>query len=184
MSQLVATKRMFEEEGVTLRDGTEVMLRLTRPDDVPRLHRHFARLSAESVFMRYLSHAKDLAEAEAQALAEMDLTTGLALAAVVVESGEEEIIAVASYSIIAPGAAEPAIEVEDRFQGHGLGTLLVQRLTAYALAHGIHTFDATVHAYNASILNFIQRSGLPVERHLDTGVYDIRVWLEPESTAG
>jgi acetyltransferase len=184
MSQVALAGYRLEEEAVVLRGGTEVIIRPLRPGDEPRLHRHFARLSADSVFMRYLSQAKELAEAEAHALAEMDAAHGLALAAVLVESGEEEIIAVASYSIITPGAAEPAIEVEDRFQGQGLGMFMVQRLTAYAVAHGIHAFDATVHAYNASILNFIQRSGLPVERHLDTGVYDIRVWLEPESAAG
>jgi acetyltransferase len=184
VSQVALAGYRLEEEAVVLRGGTEVIVRPLRPGDEPRLHRHFARLSADSIFMRYLSQAKELAEAEAHALAEMDAAHGLALAAVLVESGQEEIIAVGSYSIIVPGIAEPAIEVEDRFQGQGLGRLMLQRLTTYALSHGIRAFEATVHAYNAAILDFIKRSGLPVERHLDTGIYDIRVWLEPKSATG
>jgi hypothetical protein len=111
-----------------------VILRPLRPDDKPRLHRHFARLSAESVFMCYLSRAKELAQAEAHALADMDAAHGPALATVLVESGEEEVIAVASYSVIVRGIAEPA----PLLRGLLCLSMCLPNLPNYRILPGVH----------------------------------------------
>ena len=167
-------------ETVRLRDGTPVIVRPIRPDDAPLLQALHARLSAESVFLRFLEQRKALTDQDAQRLATVDYRATMALVATREENGAEEIIGVARYAAVDPGRperAEAAIVVEDAFQGRGLGTILVDRLVRYARNHGVQAFVASVHYSNSEIMHFIQRSGLPAEKHLESGVWEITIHL-------
>jgi GNAT superfamily N-acetyltransferase len=171
----------FEPETVTLRDGTSVALRAIRPDDAPRLQAGFARLSRESIYLRFLDQRNALSDREAQRLASVDYHSTMAIVAVVEEQGEEHIIGVGRYATVGPGdpgAAEAAVTVIDDYQRRGLGSVLVDRIVRYARAHGIHTFLAAVHYSNAGILHFIDSSRLPTKRRLESGAWEIRVDLD------
>ncbi len=173
----------YPPEVVTLRDGTPVTIRAIRPDDAPRLQALHARLSAESIFLRFLGQLKTLPLEEAQRLAHVDYEKSMALVATPGQDGEEPIIGVARYAAsnqAEPDAAEAAIVVDDAFQGRGLGSLLLDRLVKYARAHGIRYFLATVYHSNAEIMRFIQRSGLPSEKRREAGVWEVRVRLDTE----
>ncbi len=92
----------------------------------------------------------------------------------------ERIVAVARYAIDEKDelhAADVAVVVEDAYQGRGLGTKMVLRLAEYAMKQGVRAFRATVRHDNYPILNFIRRTGLPTEKTLDAGVWDILVRL-------
>jgi GNAT superfamily N-acetyltransferase len=171
----------YPPEAVTLRDGAPVTIRAIQPDDAPRLQALHARLSAESIFLRFLGQLKTLPPEEAQRLARVDYEKSMALVATHGQAGEEPIIGVARYAAsnpAEPDAAEAAIVVEDAFQGRGLGSLLLDRLMKYARAHGVRYFLATVHHSNAEIMRFIERSGLPVEKRREAGVWEVRVRLD------
>ncbi|MBI4772013.1 MAG: GNAT family N-acetyltransferase [Chloroflexi bacterium] len=171
----------FPPEFCTLRDGTVVTVRPIRPDDAPRLQATFSRLSEESIFLRFLDHRKALPDAEARQLAALDYHSRMALVAVVEEQGQETVIGVARYAVAdptRPDIAEAAVTVEDRFQGWGLGLLLTGRLAAYARSHGITTWLAEVSVENNRMIQFIRRSGLPVKRKLESGVWVLQVSLE------
>lgn len=170
-------------EPITLRDGTTVTIRPIRPDDAPRLQALFYRLSPESIALRFLGHRKELPYEQAKQFATVDYHKRMALVATREQGGEEHIIAVARYAVDPVGQtdfAEAAIVVEDEYQKRGLGTLLLIRLVEYARQHGIHAFTATVRHDNVQIMRFIRKSGLPTERKLGAGVWEIVVKLEPE----
>ncbi len=167
-------------ETVTLRDGTPVTLRSIRPGDAPRLQALHSRLSPETRFLRFLSLHPVLTQEEAERLANVDYQSRMAIVATHEGEGEEVIIGVARYSVTSaerPEEAEPAVVVEDSYQGRGLGTLLVNRLVAYARAHGIRVFTAEISAQNDQMLRFIHRSGVPVEKHLEGGSWAIRMHI-------
>jgi RimJ/RimL family protein N-acetyltransferase len=82
-----------------------------------------------------------------------------------------------------PGQAEAAVVVEDRFQGMGVGTILVDRLLDYARTHGVRAFVAEVSHENDRMLAFIRHSGLPFERKFEEGVWQIHVHISPEPPA-
>ncbi len=169
---------------VTLRDGTAVTIRPIRPDDAPRLQALFDRLSPESIAFRFLGQPKELPYEQARRLANVDYRKRMALVATREQGSEEHIIAVARYAVDPagqPDLAEAAIVVEDEYQKRGLGTLLLSRLVAYAQAHGIRTFMATVRQDNIQIMRFVRHSGLPAESTLEAGVWEIVVKLEPEA---
>ncbi len=165
-------------ETVTLHDGSEVTLRPIRPDDAPRLQALHSRLSPEAIYLRFLGARSTLSNQEAERLANVDYQSWMALVAARTENGEEALVGVARYAATGPerpGEAEVAIVVEDKYQGLGLGTILMDRLLAYARAHGIRTFFAEINAENDRILHFIRRSGLPAEKRLRDGI--LEVWV-------
>jgi L-amino acid N-acyltransferase YncA len=65
--------------------------------------------------------------------------------------------------------------VADDLQQHGLGTLLLGRLLAYARTQGLSTWVAEINAQNARMLRFIQRGGLPTTRRLESGSWQVRI---------
>ena len=114
----------------------------------------------------------------------MDYQTRMALVATLDQGGEAQIVAVARYAVIptaGPGLAETAIVVEDRYQGLGLGTILLKRLVAYARRHGISTLLAMVRQENARITRFIRHSGLPVESRVKFGVWEMKKKLQAKA---
>lgn len=174
-------------ELVTLRDGTRVELRPIRPDDAERLQGLFGRLSPESIYLRFLERRKQLTVDQAVQFATVNYDTTMAIVAVLAEDPKDpKIIGVARYGV-EPGqtarVAEAAVVVEDAFQNRGLGTLLLQRLLDYAREHDMQALQATIHQNNAKILHFIQKGGLPTERRLAGGVWEVQVTVNPEDAA-
>jgi RimJ/RimL family protein N-acetyltransferase len=170
-----------QAEIVVLRDGTPVAIRPIRTDDGPRLQALFGRLSPESIYLRFLGQPKELPDDQAQRLANLDYRTQMAFVGTLVEDGREEIVGVARYAQVprmGSDAAEAGVVVEDRYQRLGLGTMLLQRLADYARSQGIRAFVASIHHSNTRILRFIRRSGLPVDRRIESGLWEIRVSLE------
>lgn len=177
------TNPVTATEWVRLRSEQLVGFRPIRPDDAPKLQSLFERLSPESVFLRFLGSRKTLTAQDAERLANVDYDRRMAFVATLDEGPEEILIGVARYSAVAdsePLEAEAAIIVEDSYQSQGLGTLMLERLSAYARQHGVHRFWAAVHHSNDRILRFLRHSGLPLEMNLDDGVWDIHVSLDPE----
>jgi len=167
-------------ETLALPDGTSLTLRAIQPDDASRLQALHARLSHETIYLRFLSMQLNLSDAEAHRLAMVNYQTTMALVAVNEDHGAEVIRGVARYAASerAPTEAEAAIVIEDAYQGQGLGTILLDRLLAYARSHGIRTFVAEINAENERMMHFVRRSGLPVVKRMAEGVWEIRVKLE------
>lgn len=174
-------------ESVVLRDGTNIEIRPVRPDDAVRLQGLFGRLSAESIYFRFLEPRKQLPLDQAIRFATVNYRTSMAIVAVLDgDSDDPKIIGVARYGV-EPGqedlVAEAAIVVEDAFQNRGLGTQLLKRLLEYARTQGIEALQATIHQNNAKILRFIKKGGLPTERRLAGGVWEIEVKVNPAGEA-
>lgn len=163
---------------MNLKDGTSVTLRPVAPEDAPRLQALHSRLSTESRYMRFFSVRADLPPEQARQLAVLDYHTRMAFVATHVQDGEEQIIGVARYAVsnpAKPNEAEAAIVVEDRYQGRGIGTILLARLLEYARRHGIEYFCANVDSMNTTMLQMIQRIKMTTEMKLNSGVWDIRI---------
>lgn len=165
-------------DNVRLDDGTLVTIRPIRPDDAPRLQAFHTRLSPESIYMRFLEAHPVLFDAEARRFTTVDYENRMALVATREEQDQELILGVARYDTFGPNRpdeAEMAIVVEDAYQGHGLGLALLDHLLAYARQHGVRIFVAEVSSENDRMLHFVQRSGLPTEKRLVDGTWELRV---------
>jgi RimJ/RimL family protein N-acetyltransferase len=156
---------------VTLRDGTALTLRPLQPDDMHLLWQMHQRVSATSLYYRYL-HAHNPSPAELAQICDLKREEGGALVAT---SGriQKQIVALAYYLVDKrqPTTAGVAFLVEDRYQGRGLGKLLLHELSRHAREHGVTTFEAAVHPSNTAMLRIIRKSGLP---QVQTTSYELR----------
>ncbi len=174
----MATAQARIHQQTTLRDGTVVTIRPIRPDDASRLQAFHARLSAETIYWRYLGPHPVLSTAEVQRLTNVDGENRVAVVATRTEQYQEDILGVTRYERLVTGRADEAefaIVVEDRFQRRGVGTLLWNHLTAQARAHGVRLLVAVVHPQNYPMLSFMRHSGLKMDIQQYGGVMTVRV---------
>ena len=133
-----------------LRDGSKVLIRQVRSADAPLLADGFARLSARSRQMRFLTPKKELSPAELRYFTDVDHHDHEALGAL--DHADGRGVGIARYVRDAddPQAAEIAVTIVDDWQGRGLGTELLAQLSGRA-REGIRRFTALVAADNPAM---------------------------------
>lgn len=159
------------ELDVVLRDGEVVHVRPITPEDGDRLVRFFERLGPESRYYRFFRVKKELEPEEVEYFTHVDYRDRMAL--IVLDDGE--MVAVARYDRLEddPTAAEVAFAVADDQQGRGIGTELLQLLTAHARRQGIDKFRAFVLPENVQMMRLFRNSGYELTRTLDDGIYEV-----------
>ena len=175
---------LLDPETVTLKDGTQVIIRPIHPDDAEDLQATFQRLSMESIYLRFLSFKKVLADEEAHYLATVDYISRMAFVAIYKENGHEIVVGVSRYALLDqddPEMAESAVVVTDEYQGRGLGKQLLRRLVNYARARGIHYLRGNMQIGNNRMLGLVKRSGLPHQTRYVDGIWEVNIDIsQPE----
>ncbi len=159
---------------VILRDGSGVLIRPVRSTDAPLLADGFTRLGATSRWLRFLTPKKELSPAELRYLTDVDHHDHEALGAL--DQGDGRGIGIARYirSADDPHAADIAVTIVDDWQGRGLGTELMARLSDRALDEGIHRFTALVSAENVVVGRLLRKMCASlVSRESSTLEYEI-----------
>jgi RimJ/RimL family protein N-acetyltransferase len=168
---------------VVLRDGSKVLIRQVQRADAPLLADGFARLSAQSRQMRFLTRKKELTPAELRYLTDVDHHHHEALGALNHADGRG--VGIARYVRDAgdPQAAEIAVTIADDWQGRGLGTEMLAQLTGRARSEGIHRFTALVSADNAAMAVLLRNMGADlVGRGPGTVEYKITLAAQEEDS--
>ncbi len=128
--------------------GDEIAVRPVRPDDAERLRVAFGHLGALTRLRRFLVPIDHLTSHQIGYLTHVDHVDHEAILALDGRTGEG--IGVARYvrDPADPRRARVAAVVVDGWQGRGVGTVLVEHLSAHARAHGIETFTGATVAGN------------------------------------
>jgi GNAT superfamily N-acetyltransferase len=142
---------------IALGDGSRVRIRQGHRSDRDLLLRGFGRLSPQSRYRRFLAPMAELNEQTVRYLTAIDHHDHEAMVALDEETGEG--IGVARYVRHSErrDAAELAVTVADDWQGRGVGTLLVEVLSARAREEGIRSFTALMLADNADMMDVLSR---------------------------
>ena len=162
-----------------LTDGTPVHVRPIRPDDGEDLVAFHSRLSSQTVYRRFFTPHPVLQPAEVERFTTIDYRDRFALIALV----DGVMAAVARFDRHPDTTqAEVAFLVEDRHQGRGLGTLLLELLAAAARERGIRRFEADTLLENAAMQSVFRDAGFPLERTFDAGVASVSFPVEETAT--
>jgi RimJ/RimL family protein N-acetyltransferase len=169
-----AVSRTAGRGQVVLRDGAAVLIRPVRSTDAPLLADGFSRLSERSRRMRFLGRKTTLTEADLRYYTDVDHHDHEALGALDHVRGGGVGIARYVRDRENPDAAEIAVTIVDDWQGRGLGTELLARLSGRAREEGIRRFTAVVADGNAAAAGLLRNSGASlVHRGSGVVIYEI-----------
>ncbi|MCW2706782.1 MAG: CoA-binding domain protein [Frankiales bacterium] len=158
------------EADAVLSDGGTVRIRPISPDDAPRLQEMHARLSPDTVYMRFFTMVRTLSDRELARLTNVDHQHRVAFVAVL----RDEIIGVVRFDRLGRTTdAEVAVVVEDAHQGRGLGPLLLEHLAAAGEDRGIERFVASVLPTNRKMIHVFRSAGYVVERQFADGLVEL-----------
>ncbi|WP_062429524.1 GNAT family N-acetyltransferase [Herbidospora daliensis] len=154
-------------------DGIELVTRPMTLDDAQGVREMHERCSPESLRSRYFGPVPRLSDAVMRLFTNPErgvtLVTHLA--------GEPgRVVAMTNLMDLGAGEAEVAMLVEDRWQGRGLGRVLMRCAVALAPSRRARVITASVYATNARMLAILEGAG--AEKPSMTGlVLDVRLPL-------
>ena len=112
-----------------LSSGTLLNVRFVEPRDAERLQNYFRSFTTRSRYNRFLGAVSELSAIELEHFVHPGEDDGFSVIATVVVDGFETIVGEARCAINASTAtAEFALSIEDRWQGHGVGSALLRNL--------------------------------------------------------
>ena len=173
-------------ESVRLRDGSQVMVRPVEPGDREAIRASFERLGPDSRYKRFLSPIDELTERQLDYLTEVDHHDHEALVAIDDDGAEGERLGlgVARYVRLEPDGprAEVAVAVIDDWQGRGLGSALLGRLSERAREDGVEVFTAAVLTENQAVAELLGRLGSTTTHHAGAGQMELEIELEGDDS--
>src|SRR5664279_4267861 len=123
-----------------LRNGTTVLIRPIRDDDVELERRFIEDLSPESSRFRFLGEIKSPSDEFLKQLTHLDHASEIAFVALLADGAEKREIGVSRYSARTDGlSCECAVAVSDEWHNQGLATVLMQHLIDVARQHGVQS---------------------------------------------
>jgi RimJ/RimL family protein N-acetyltransferase len=145
---------------VTLKNGSEVLIRRARPEDFRILFAMFSSLSDDTMFRRFLRSQKELTEADVQDMLRLDDRNATSLIAVVRTDDVEQAVGEARYVTNSSGElAEAAVVIADEWQNLGLATALFTELLAEAKRAGLSKLIAYFDSENSPVIHLGQKFG-------------------------
>ncbi|NUR70000.1 MAG: GNAT family N-acetyltransferase [Hamadaea sp.] len=141
-----------------------------------------ARFSERTRYLRYFSPYPRIPARDLDRFVNVDHRDREAIVVLHGRSdGSSEIIAVGRYERLGPQApdAEVAFVVADAYQGRGIGSVLLEHLTASAEPAGITRFVAEVLPENGAMLRVFADAGYQVNREYADGVVHLTFPIAP-----
>jgi succinyl-CoA synthetase alpha subunit/GNAT superfamily N-acetyltransferase len=162
-----------ESGRIILRDGSTATVRIANIDDTPAVVDFFHRLSPESRQQRFFSACEPSREFVRSLCDSSNPNAKLTLVVTRRAGQAETVVAVGSYMAAGEKSAEVAFAVEDRLQGQGLGTQLLERLALLATRVGIVRFWAVTQMDNRGMIEVFRHSGYPLQEKVDRGYLEL-----------
>ena len=168
-----------ESGRLILRDGTTATIRVAQPIDKEAMAKFFALLSQESNVYRFFSGSRPNDKLIESFCDNADPRARLTLVVTRLMEKNLDIIAAGSYMACDQATAE----IGDRFQGKGIGTLLLERLALVAVMNGFRRFSAATMAENGRMLDVFRDSGFGLHTKTTDGYIEIDLSVIPSEAS-
>jgi RimJ/RimL family protein N-acetyltransferase len=143
-----------------LRTGEAVAVRFVEPRDAEALQDYFRSLSVRSRYNRFLGAMSELSPTELDHFIRAGERDRFSVIAVMTIDGVETIVGEARYGFEAGTASfEFGVSIDDRWQGHGIGTALLRNLECRAAAFGARRLFGDTLRSNDVMIGLARKSG-------------------------
>jgi acyl-CoA hydrolase/RimJ/RimL family protein N-acetyltransferase len=161
--QTLMSRTAYPEEAVkevTLKNGTQVIIRPAKASDVRGLQDIFYRMTPQDVYTRFFTGLKSLSVSRAEHLCNVDYEKEMAFVATIGRLEDEQIIGSSCY-VVNPttNMADVAYMIKPEWKGSGLGSALQQRMVEYAKSKGLRGFTADILSENKAMLTLAKKCG-------------------------
>jgi acetyl coenzyme A synthetase (ADP forming)-like protein len=165
---------------VVLSDGSTARIRCVTVEDGPAVTALHARLSPETVRLRYFAAHPHLSDGElARLVGEVEPDH-----VVLVAERGGQLIGIAQYDRIPDSdVAEVAFVVDDAHQGFGVGTLLLEYLASEGRRNGLKRFAADILLENNLMVQVFRDAGFAQRSALEAGVIRVVMDIAPTGEA-
>ncbi len=168
------------------RSGNPVTVRFVEPRDTEALQGYFRSLSVRSRCNRFLGAMSELPQSELDRFIHVGEADRFSVIATMVIDGVETIVGEARYAFDADTAGvEFGLSIDDRWQGHGIGSALLSNLECRAAAFGVERLFGDTLRSNDVMIGLARKSGFALtqspgdwklvrfEKHIDVAPQEI-----------
>ena len=144
-----------------LENGVPSLIRPIRPEDEPLIYQLFTTLSEETIVFRFNQRLVDMPHERLARYCQLDYDRELAFVALVNESSHWDRVIADVRIMKFPDleTAELAILVADEWQGHGIGTMLIDYCVTISRELGIKTLIMEILRTNNRMLSLARGEG-------------------------
>jgi RimJ/RimL family protein N-acetyltransferase len=168
------------------RNGSAVTVRFVEPRDAEELQNYIRSLSTRSRYNRFLGAMSELPRNVLEHFIHVGEAEQFSVVATMLVDGFETIVGEARYAFHADTASiEFGLSIDDRWQGHGIGTSLLKNLECRAASFGAGRLFGDTLRSNDAMIGLARKSGyafthspgdwklVRFEKHIDVEPRDI-----------
>ena len=150
------------------RHGEAVTMRFVEPRDGEELQNYYRSLSQRSRYNRFLGAMSELPKTLLERFTHVGEREGFTAVATMQIDGFETIVGEARY-IFHPhdGSFEFGLSIDDRWQGHGIGTALLKNIECRAAALGARSLFGDTLRSNNAMMSLARKSDYRFVNHPD-----------------
>ena len=149
-------------------DGEQITIRPSKPVDERRIQEHFYGLDKSDIFSRFFHDKTSFSHSDVDNVSKTDYRKDLTLVAVVGEFGFGRVIAVGECMLLLnSNMAEVAFSVNRKYQGKGLGKLILGKLSDAARENGISGLLAYTSPSNQGMIGLFKTLPYKVKTSFD-----------------
>jgi GNAT superfamily N-acetyltransferase len=184
MATFVLNQLRQHSDVLRLRSGKSLTVRFVEPHDGQALQHYFRSLTVRSRYNRFLGGMSELPQSELDHFTHAGESDRFSLIALMTIDGRESIVGEARYGLENDNF-EFGLSVDDRWQGHGIGSALLNNLECRAAALGAKRLFGDTLRSNVAMIALARKSGygfapspgdwklVRFEKHIDVAPRDI-----------
>ncbi|TPQ39643.1 GNAT family N-acetyltransferase [Bradyrhizobium guangdongense] len=155
-------------DALRTRHGAPLTLRFVEPRDTEELQHYVRSLSTRSRYNRFFGAISELPKGLLHDFLQIGERERFSVVATMTVDGFETIVGEARYAFNAEtSTVEFGLSVDDRWQGHGIGSALMKNLECRAAAFGAeHLYGDTLRS-NETMISLARKSGFDFINHPD-----------------
>ena len=160
-------------------DGSPAAVRILTDSDTVAMQAFHEKISTQSKNSRKISRAEINSEFASSMSEAFDPGEEIMIVATREVDDKSEVIGSVCYTRNKMNFAELSLAIDEEFEGHGIGTRLLERLSSLAKHMGIECATATVHATNTLALKAFRQCGFKMKANTNQGciIVEKLLWI-------